>query len=98
MHQVPKIFSVQPTLLMMQIIQEKQLLFGFSDLSRNDEQDTNMPEPSVAVFPAKVEYNGCVCFIAASHLRMLLCKLLLLIDSQLCGCIGTKTIFPISLI
>jgi hypothetical protein len=66
---------------MTQIIQEKQLHFGFSDSSRNDEQDTIMPYP-VAMSSAKAEYIGCVCFMAASHLRMVLCKLLLVIDSS----------------
>ncbi|MFN9983118.1 MAG: hypothetical protein ACK53Y_24540, partial [bacterium] len=73
---------------------EKQLLFGFTDSSWNDDQDSgrstgcyiitymggivdhssNMPDP-VALSSAEAEYNeGCVAFMAASHLRMLLCE------------------------
>lgn len=39
--------------------------YGFSDSSWNDDQDT-----------AEAEYNeGCIAFMTASHLQMLLCKL-----------------------
>jgi hypothetical protein len=39
------------------------------------DHSSNMPEP-VALSSAEAEYNeGCVAFMAASHLRMLLCEL-----------------------
>jgi len=39
------------------------------------DHSSNMPDP-VALSSAKAEYNeGCVAFMAASHLRMLLCEL-----------------------
>jgi len=81
-------------MLLRQNIQEKHLLFGFTNSSWNDDQDSgrsrgcfiitymegivdhssNMPDP-VALSSAEAEYNeGCVAFMAASHLRMLLCE------------------------
>jgi len=39
------------------------------------DHSSNMPEP-IALSSAEAEYNeGCVAFMAASHLRMLLCEL-----------------------
>ena len=82
-------------MLTAQSITEKHFLFGFTDSSWNDDQDSgrstgcfiiiymggivdhssNMPD-SVALSSAEAEYNkGCVAFMAASHLRMLLYEL-----------------------
>jgi hypothetical protein len=82
-------------MLLGQQIAEKHLLFGFTDSSWNDDQDSgrstgcfiitymggivdhgsNMPDP-VTLSSAEAEYNeACVAFMAASHLRMLLCEL-----------------------
>lgn len=39
------------------------------------DHSSNLPDP-VALLSAEAEYNeGCIAFMAASHLRMLLCKL-----------------------
>jgi hypothetical protein len=75
-------------MLTAQSITEKHFLFGFTDSSWNDDQDSgrstgcfiiiymggivdhssNMPDP-VALSSAEAEYNeGCVAFMAASHL------------------------------
>jgi hypothetical protein len=81
-------------MLLAQKIEERHLMFGFTDSSWNDDQDSgrstgcfiitymggivdhssSMPDP-VALSSAEAEYNaGCVAFMAASHLRMLLCE------------------------
>jgi hypothetical protein len=75
-------------MLLAQKIDEQHLLFGFTESSWNDDQDSglstgcfvitymggivdhssNMPDP-VALSSAEAEYNeGCVAFMAASHL------------------------------
>jgi hypothetical protein len=81
-------------MLLSQQIEEKHLLFGFTDSSWNVDQDSgrstgcfvitymggivdhgsNMPDP-VALSSAEAEYNeGCIAFMATSHLCMLLCE------------------------
>jgi len=81
-------------MLLEQKIDEKHLLFGFTDSSWNVDQDSgrstgcfiitymsgivdhgsNMLDP-VALSSAEAEYNeGCITFMAASHLPMLLCE------------------------
>jgi hypothetical protein len=78
-------------MLLTQQIKEHHLFFGFTDSSWNDDQDTGRStgcfiltymggvvdhSSTVALSSAKAEYNkGCTAFMAASHLRMLLCEL-----------------------
>jgi hypothetical protein len=81
-------------MLLAQKIEEKHLMFGFTDSSWNDDQDSgystgcfvitymggivdhssHMPDP-VALSSAEADYNaGCVAFMAASYLRIMLCE------------------------
>jgi len=60
-------------MLQNQNIQENHLFFGLTDSSWNDDQDTGCY--IITYMGGVVDHEGCVAFMAASHLRMLLCEL-----------------------